>query len=146
MSLIEGFVRPFVVPSILPPPLAPRPAPLDPTAIIVSLGGKGGTTVSMTFETTTRATVVPGKNFKETGRKSTLTHVENEDDPDQFVEFCRADKVSVKPKKRAGGSDRSSSFGSGDRDDTETYSFDYPKTKECKSPNEPPKGCGSSGD
>ncbi len=139
---MENAVRPFASVPIHPPATS-LPAPVPPGVVECKLGGSGGTTTSFSFEGQT-GKVTSGDSLKESSRSSTNVRVENPDDPSQFVEFCRADRITLKPKMP--DPPRQSSFDpeggahgdSVDRTAT-TYEFQYPTERTCVS-REPPKG------
>lgn len=148
MTVMEVIVRPFAPVVVTPPALAPRIAALvaEPTAF--SLGGNGGRTFSITLDKF-KVVVEPDKNkdLKESSRQSTKVRVENENDSEQFVEFCRADKITMSPK-RSGSPESSSSHASSDpqqqggqKDTPQEFGYKYPSDKTCKSPGQPPRGC-----
>lgn len=162
-ALMEAIVRPFAPVVIRPPSRVPLVAAITQEPVVFSLGGTGGRTISITTDGSPRIKVVQDPNaqkFKESGRDSTKVHVENEDDPEQFVEFCRADKIKLKQDKPDSAA-RQSTFdpsggyhyvpGAGDTvpptlaggvDEKREYSFKYPTDKAtCKSPSQPDKGC-----
>lgn len=150
--MLETFVRPFLPGLIHPPVIPPSAVPEETENVFCSLGGSGGQSGSFSYDKFKVVIKEPANSFKESGRESTKVHVENQDDPDQFVEFCRADKVKLSPEKRGGGGsvpatssyDLSGSFHDfGDRSSgtTQSYKFQYPKDTTCKSPAEPEKGC-----
>lgn len=146
MPYLESWVRPFIGPAISPPALPPQPLAVAPTDVLISLGGDGGLSLSLTYDTTQSVIIKQDKNFKESGRRSSNVHVENPDDPEQFVDFCRADKLSLTPKSKGSSSSKQSTYdpggGAQSTTDAQTYSFDYPTSTTCKSPSEPPRGCG----
>lgn len=147
---LENFVRPFAAPNISPPAIPPQPLAPSIIDVICSLGGDGGQTVSVTYETEHSTMVVESNNYKESGRRSSKVHVENEDDPDQFVDFCRADKLSLTKKNKGSSASKQSSYDPGGStasgSQATNYSFEYPTEKTCKSKSEPPKGCGNEDD
>lgn len=155
MSMMENIIRPFSPVNIYPALQAPRETPEVPGVVLCQLGGSGGTTTSISFNGEMQ-TIESEGSFKESGRESTKVQVSNPDDPDQFVEFCRADKINLTPtNKGAKKPPRTSSYdttggyhdmtgnmnhnavGSGNRD----YAFQYPKDTTCVSPAKPQKGC-----
>lgn len=150
-TTMEVIVRPFAPVIITPPARAPRATGVAADPIAFSLGGKGGRTLSITLDKN-KVVVEPDKNkdLKESGRESTKVRVENEDDPDQFVEFCRANKIKMSPKK-LGSPESSASHASSEeqstqqqgqqKDTPQEFTYKYPSDKTCKSPSEPPKGC-----
>jgi hypothetical protein len=162
-NLMEVLVRPFAPIVIRPPATPPTEAGVTQEPIEFSLGGSGGRTMSLKTARDGGVVLVDNANkYKESSRESTKVRVENEDDPDQFVEFCRADKVQFTPVKKGQNPPSTSSYDTsggyhsfsasdpqGERvarssDDTSTkeYNFKYPTDKKtCKSQNEPPKGC-----
>lgn len=164
-ALMESIVRPFAPIVIRPPARAPDVASAPQEPVAFSFGGTGGRTVSITTDGHPLIKVVQdnNSNYKESGRESTKVHVENSDDPEQFVEFCRADKIHLKQDKKGASASapRQSSFdpsggyhyvsGAGDPtppplsggiDEKREYSFKYPTDKAtCKSPSTPDKGC-----
>lgn len=158
---MEVIVRPFAPVVITPPVRAPRALGIPADPIVFSLGGKGGRSMNITLDKH-KIVVEPKKNdLKESGRQSTKVRVENETDPSQFVEFCRADKIKMSPVKK-GGPEDSSSHASTDpaiianqgnvpgvlahgpaNDAPSSFSYKYPSDKTCKSPSTPDKGCGA---
>lgn len=140
---MEGLVRPFQTTSISPQALPFTAEALDPAIIECKLGGNGGRTTSFSVNGDD-AFVDTSKDFKESNRESTLVKVENEEDPDQFVEFCRADKITLTGKKKSSEAPRATSFdtesgtdpGSKDKQNIE---YQYPPDKSCK-PANPDKG------
>jgi hypothetical protein len=155
MTMVENIVRPFTNYDALPFPLPATfpPSPGD-DVIDVALGGSGGRSVTWTYDGSGSVILSDTNKYKEAGRKSTLVHVENPDDPDQFVEFCRADQVTLAPQKTKQPPIRTSSYDtSGGYHDltggqqptakaegNREYSFQYPKTTACKE-RVPDKGC-----
>jgi hypothetical protein len=142
---LENTVRPFAQLPIHPQRVV-LPAPIAHAEIDCKLGGSGGTTTSFTLPTTSGRITTSQENYKESDRKSTLVRVENPDDPTQFVEFCRADKITLtKENKSPPTPPRTSSYdltgamhGGEDRT-TRNYSYKYPTDKAC-TPRSPPKG------
>lgn len=155
MSMMENIVRPFSPVDIFPALQAPRDTPVTPGVINLELGGSGGTTISMSFDGENKA-VNNDNKFKESARQSTKVHVANPDDPDQFVEFCRADKITLSPlntdRKKAvtssydpsGGVHQFSQSNVSPQDNRE-YSFQYPDenapSRACVTPAQPDRGC-----
>lgn len=161
MPYLESWVRPFIGPAISPPALPPQPLTVAPTDVLISLGGDGGMSLSLTYDTSQRVIIKPENNFKESSRRSTNVHVENPDDPDQFVDFCRADTIGYTPKNKGSSSPKQSTYNALGAEGTTAaegqardatgaqgiqgqtlYTFDYPTSTTCKSPSEPPRGCG----
>lgn len=144
MTHLENIVRPFTAELISPVGLRYGPAG-PPVVVEVMLGGMGGRTTSYTFEGNGFKTLASDDNkFKEVGRKSTKVRVENEDDPDSFVEFCRADRVDFKTQKAPTVPKKTTSFSDPTRPkkDNSEYTYQHPKDKACISqPSQPKKGC-----
>lgn len=151
MTAMELLVRPFGFVVVTPPPRAPSVAVVVIPPVEFALGGKGGRTISITLDKFNVVIEKDKNDLKESGRKSTKVRVENEDDPDQFVEFCRADKITMSPVKKGTSSPAAASHASTDtstapqkgpkKDTPQDFSYVYPPDKTCKSPSEPPKGC-----
>jgi hypothetical protein len=140
---LEDVVRPFALKNLLPSPTQlPQKAPEGFTD--AALGGSGGTSVTYTTDSAGFSFENEEDKFKESGRKSTLKRVENEDDPEQFIEFCRADKISLTPKQEANKPKRTSTYdtsgGGGSNKRQLEYEFQYPDEPTCKSPSEPQSG------
>lgn len=97
---MEVLVRPFQSPRITPLHVN-FVAPLPPGIAEAKLGGSGSRTTSFTLDGV--GFIVKGNNeqYGEVDRKSKLVRVENEDDPEQFVEICRADSIKFKEKKKS---------------------------------------------
>lgn len=148
---MEGLVRPFQQ-----FPVFPAPTNLPPREVLgivqVRLGGSGGTTTSFTLDGGGFITKENDQKFKEVDRKSTLVRVENEDDPDQFVELCRPDNITFKQddEGKQKNPTKQSTWNAGFNPDhvlksweSRFYQYDHPKDKTCKPPNAAPKrGCG----
>lgn len=145
---MEGVVRPFETkgpflqaPSRLPPPEVPG-------IVNVSLGGSGGTTTSFSLDTK-GSYVQESQDYKESSRTSTNVRVEQDGNPDNFVEFCRADKIGLtskdpkKPPAKASSYDPTGGAGNlggaNGGKDKRNYEFQYPEDKAC-TPKNPPKG------
>lgn len=142
---LENIIRPFSPVQVRPTIYAPRPEPVLPGIKQVKLGGSGGKSVSFTFNNS--GSVVDDNNkFQESSRKSSKVKIENEDDPDQFVEFCRADSITLRAKNKDSQPPRTSSYDtSGGTHDfgnnldpsaggSQELNFQYPKEKTCKDP------------
>lgn len=156
---MEVIVRPFAPVVVTPPALAARATGGTDDPIAFSLGGKGGRTLSITLDKNKIVVKPEDKNdLKESGRQSTKVRVENENDPEQFVEFCRADKISMRPKKDQpnGQPNEQASYAKSVNDtqaafaasqiapnkpEVHSFGYKYPSDKTCKSPSAPPKGC-----
>lgn len=144
---LENTLRPFAQLPIHPQQVVLR-AGVVQSVIECRLGGAGGQTTSFTLGTTGLKVVDSQENYKESGRKSTLVRVENPDDSSQFVEVCRADKITLtKENKGPQEPTRTSSYdvtgGMHGGDDkgrsTINQSYQYPEDKACI-PRTPPKG------
>src|SRR5262245_25496569 len=94
---MEVTVRPFAQVPIHPDQTT-LPARVPAEVIDCHLGGEGGTTTSFSLGGLKIKVINRNETFKESGRKSTNVRVENPDDSSQFVEFCRADSVSLTSK------------------------------------------------
>lgn len=137
---MENIVRPFVRPSVSPLRINTR-APVPADEVECSLGGSGGRSISFQLEGG-GFVFINQKNFKETSRKSTLVRVENEDDPNQFVEFCRTDKINFKENKE--DKYRKTSYGGGPSPgggtEKNSFSMQHPTDRTCRPPAEPSRG------
>lgn len=149
MNTMEVIVRPFAPVVITPPAIVVRATGLAVPPIAFSFGGTGGRNLSITLDKK-RIVVEKDKNtnLKESGRQSTKVRVENQDDPTQFVEFCRADKITMSPKDQSSPGSTASHASSGSapeqgqtKNSTSDFSYKYPSDKTCKSPSQPPTGC-----
>lgn len=152
VTRLEEVVRPFV--RSFPSPAAPLPLnytrPEVDGVIGVTLGGAGG----RTLQWTNSAGVIvkdDDNKFRESGRQSTKVRVENPDDSDQFVEFCRADRITLSPERNAKKPPRTSSYdpsggyhdfgsGTGKTSDME-YNYKYPDDTTCQPTKPPKRGC-----
>ena len=90
---MENTIRPFAPVAFLPAS-SRLPSRLPEGIVQCKLGGSGGTTTSFSFEGS-GFQFINNESYKESGRTSTNVRVENPEDPGQYVEFCRADKVSL---------------------------------------------------
>jgi hypothetical protein len=140
---MENTIRPFAPVDFIPA-ISNLPARVPDGIVECKLGGSGGTTTTFTFEGSGFETI-KSEQYKESNRASTKVRVENPDDPSQFVEFCRADKITLTSKKQQETIPRTSSYdttggyhGEGGRT-TREYEFQYPSDRTCRS-REPPKG------
>lgn len=139
---MEGLVRPFQTLQIAPLSFNLE-SPPQPGIVECKLGGSGGTTTTFTLEGFGFFTDNVS-DFKESDRKSTKVKVENEDDPDQFVEFCRADKITLSAKKGSDAPAKGSSYDPGGGTNPgsrkkQNIEYQYPDEKSCK-PKNPGKG------
>lgn len=157
---MEVIIRPFAPVVITPPAIAVRATGLVVPPVAFSFGGSGGRNMSITLDKK-RVVVADDKkqDLKESSRQSTKVKVVNPDDPSQFVEFCRADHITMRPKKEASpapsathaSTDPAIIANQGDvpgvlahgaaNDAPSSFDYKYPSDKTCKSPSEPPKGC-----
>jgi hypothetical protein len=96
MTNMENTVRPFT-PVQIHPAASNMSAPLPPGVVECSLGGSGGTTTSFSYNGQTGEVKTEGTNWKETGRTSTAVRIENPEDSSQYVDMCRADKITMQP-------------------------------------------------
>lgn len=137
---MENIVRPFQRSSVTPLRINLR-APVPSDEVECSLGGSGGRSVSFQLEGG-GFIFVNEKNFKETGRKSTLVRVENQDDSNQFVEFCRTDKINFKENKDDKYRKSSYSTGQSTSGSTEknSFSMQHPTDRTCRPPAQPDRG------
>jgi hypothetical protein len=140
---MEGLVRPFESPRITPLAGPNLVAPVPPGIVEAKLGGSGGRTTSFSLDEF-GINSVKKDDFKESDRKSTLVRVENEDDPGQFVEFCRADKITLTRKENKTPPPKGSSYDvTGGQNPSasgkQNVEYQYPEEKTCK-PKTPPKG------
>lgn len=150
---MEQIVRPFAPVNVRPPNVIGFNRGLPAGVIPVKLGGNGGTSISFTLNGKAEA-VKEDNKFHESGRESTKRRVENESDPEQAVEFCQADKITLTPANKDRQKPRTSSYdtsggyhnnanasptkvGSTNRE----YNFKYPTSKNCASPSKPARGC-----
>lgn len=144
MTNMENTVRPFTAIPVHPSPSANLVAPLPPGVVECKLGGSGGTTTTFSFNGQT-GQVINGNDYKESSRSSSQVRVENPDDPTQYVTFCRADRITMKPPQTTPA--RTSSFDptgglhadSGDRQSS-TYEYQYPTDEKTCVQRDPPKG------
>lgn len=139
---LEQLVRPFGAVNLIPS-LAPFGPRGEQTDIPCSFGGTGTRTVSWSFDGGGVVGSDKEEKFKETGRESQQVKVENEDDPDQFVEFCQAKSVSLHRDKQGVQPARISSYGTSTPTiNDRNYSFKYDKeNKTCKPKRGEPTGC-----
>ena len=122
-------------------------APPAANLVHCKLGGSGGITQSVSFSGGSKA--IPSRNddYKESGRSSTNVRVENPDDSSQYVEFCRADSVTMTSRNRTPKAPtRTSTYdlsggmnGGGQKNQTSKFQYQYPEDKAC-TPRDPPKG------
>lgn len=143
MTTMEDTVRPFASVAFMPGSTTlpyKRPA----NFIECKLGGSGGTSTSFSMESYGTEYKRAKDEFKESSRKSTLVRVENPDDASQYVEFCRADEITLTSKDKSKQKQRTSSYDlsggmHGDDRQHRKYEYQYPNNRDCKS-REPPLG------
>lgn len=148
---MEVIIRPFAPVVITPPAIAVRATGLVVPPVAFSFGGSGGRNLSITLDKR-RFVVTDDKkqDLKESGRQSTKVKVVNPDDPSQFVEFCRANKITMSPTAQPSPSSSASHASSEpvieqgqEKKSPSSFSYKYPSDKTCISPSTPDKGCGA---
>jgi hypothetical protein len=146
---VEGLVRPFVAGNVSPQSVRLPAKPNNPLVVECSLGGSGGRTTTFTMSGSGFIVENTNNQYKESNRKSTLVHVENEDNPDQFVEFCRADNIQFTQRKEPQRQQKNSTYDPynaaqaqarlGKERSKQGYGYQYPEDKTCR-PKNPDKG------
>ena len=146
--MLESLVRPFQTPQVTPVRFLNFNVqnPLPPGIVECKLGGSGGRTTSFTLNGVGFVVKDNDEKYKEVDRKSTLVKVENEDDPEQFVEICRADRLNFKSKKDEDSKYRQTGYtagqqqGQGNDDKARQFDMQYPDERTCQPKTKPPKG------
>lgn len=142
MTNFENIVRPFQIQPLTPFGTRLRP-PVDPVVVECALGGMGGRTVTFSFTGNGFKTLSLGdQKFKEVDRSSTKVKVENADDTDNFVEFCRPDRVDFASQKPSPLKATSFSDPANAKKSSSEYTYQHPSDKACQAqPSQPKKGC-----
>ena len=138
MTTMEDTVRPFERVGFMPASIK-LPFPSTPKNVVeCKLGGSGGTSTSFQLGSYGSVSKKDKDEWKESHRESEPKKVENEEDPEQYVEFCQAKEIEFTRKDKSGETKRSSSYdltGSmhDPTADKRKYDLQYPEDGECTS-------------
>ena len=91
---MELIVRPFQTRNVTPPTIVPGTASA-PEPVSVTLGGSGSKTFRFSYSESAELGQAAQDSYKEIRRTSKTIKITNPDDEDQFVEFKRAEKVTL---------------------------------------------------